>query len=314
MLTDILLFFLGLALLMYGAHGTIKHAVKLSKILNLDEYGVGAGILATVTSLPELVVAVIAVLEGVPSVAVGTAFGSVVGLLLLSIGLLSLIAPISFPKERKGELLQALVIIVGVVLVATLLGTFPLVLGVVLFLLYVAYIRGLHEETISELSTQEKRQSAYWIAAKIVFFIALVIIGAEILTKTVTAIAEDLGISTFVIAFIAIALGTNIPEISLDVAAVLRGHVGIALGDILGSAVADLTLVLGAAAVVGALIGTPLTFGNRTHIVAGILFGTAVVLWRAAKDERITIWEGVGLILAYLLVISLEVLTMLPSS
>ncbi len=309
MLTDFFLFLLGLALLAYGAKRSIHYAVELSRILNLDKYGVGAGIIATITSLPELAVAVFAVLEGVPSVAVGTAFGSVVGLFLLSLGFLSLIAPLSFPKERKKELIRALTIVVYVVIVITLMKTIPPVLGVLLIILYFLYVKGLHEGTLATLNTRRKRQSAISSTAKLTLSIIVLLIGAEIVTKTITAIADALGISPFVIAFVAIALGTNLPEISVEAAAALSGNVSIAVGDILGSAVADLTLVLGAAAIVGALTGNPVVFSGRIHLVAGILLGVAVVLLKAVKDEKITIWEGVGLILAYVLVVSTEILS-----
>lgn len=309
MIPGALLLLTGLALMIYGARRAIRHAVELSRILNLDRYGVGAGLVATVTSIPELAVAVVAVLEGAPSVAVGTAFGSAVGLLLFSMGFLSLIAPVSFPKERKRELIQALVIVTAVTAVAALAGTFSLLLGVALILLYIAYVRGLHGERLSVLSTGEKRQSALRVAAKAALSIMLVIVGAEIVTKAVTSLAEELGMSEFVIAFVAIALGTNLPEITLEATAALTGNVGIALGDILGSAVADLTLVLGVAAVAGALTGNPLTLDSRVPAVAGILIGAGVILLKAARDEKLTAWEGIGLILAYLLIVSLEIIT-----
>lgn len=299
----------GIGLLGYGAQLAVKGAARLAKILGIDKYGVGATIVATITSLPELAVASIAIMNGRAEIAVGTAVGSIIGLFLLSFGILGLMTRIKFGKRRKREILWATIIVTWITAILVSVRVVGLILGILLLGTYFAYMHTVHEGKLAELVKGEKpRRKAVKEIVVTAVGIALVLIGAEMVVWGSVGIARSLGIPEFFVAFFMVALGTNLPEIAVEISAVLRGHPEIAVGDIVGSAVADLTLVLGTTAIVGAATGHALVFNGTSHVVAGVMLGTALVGAKLSRDEELGKGEAVALLITYILVVWTELL------
>ncbi|MDN5358202.1 MAG: cation:H+ antiporter [Candidatus Diapherotrites archaeon] len=309
MLLDAVILVAGIALLVWGARKAISAAVDIANATGIDRYGVGATIVATLTSLPELAVAVMAVMDGRPEIATGTAVGSVIGLFLLSFGVLGLMTTVRFGKERRREMLWAAIITSWVTILLVLFRKIPAVLGLLLVLLYVGYMHLVREGRISSLKRRAGGRKVWMATLLLVISTAVVFAGAELVVRGSEGIARAMGIPEFFIAFFIVALGTNMPELSVEIAAVRARETGIAIGDILGSAVADLTLVLGTAALVGALSGHTIVFNGTTGIVAAMMLGASLVGLKLSREEVITKWEALSLIILYILVVWAELVS-----
>jgi len=307
-LADILLLILGIAALAYGARLAISAATDIAERTGIGRYGVGATIVATITSLPELAVGIASVVNGEPEIAIGTAVGSVVGLFLLSLGILALMTRIRFSKERKKEVLWAATIVTWATIAFATIRKINAPIGFLLVGVYLWYIHMVREGRLRRIDKTAEGRRVWQAIATLIFGIALVVGGAEAVVMGVTGLAGSFGLPEFLIAFFIVAIGTNLPELSVEIAAVRMKEAGIALGDLLGSAVADLTLVIGSTAIIGDFIGHPLVFNGSSSVTAAVMLGTALVGLKLSRDEEINRWEAVGLILIYALVVWAEVL------
>jgi len=307
-IVEIGLLIIGIAALAYGARLAISGAADIAEKTGIDRYGVGATIVATITSLPELAVGIVSVINGQPEIAIGTAVGSVVGLFLLSLGVLALMAKIRFGKERKREVLWATIIVTWATVLFVVMREVSAVVGILLIGTYVWYVHSVRAGRLRRIAKKKRGVSVKRAVLILIGGIALVILGAEAVVHGVSGIASALGLPEFFIAFFLVAIGTNLPELSVEIAAVRMKEMGIALGDILGSAVADLTLIMGTAAIVGAAVSHPLIFNGSASVTAAVMLGTALVGLKISRDEEIKKWEAVGLILLYMLVVWAELL------
>ncbi|NPA76480.1 MAG: sodium:calcium antiporter [Candidatus Diapherotrites archaeon] len=291
----------GILAIVWAASTTIRETENLAAKLGWSKYGIASTLVAAMTSLPELIVSVIAARSGNYGIVTGTVFGSVVGLLLLSLGLIGLISEVRFNKEEKTLGRRSITIVVLVAILAIVFTKITWWMGIILLGVYLAYVH-----TVSKTSKSEEKQSREGEAWKHIILIAAgvatLILAAEGIVWAVQAISREYGVDPFVISFIIVAIGTNLPEITVEIVSTIKNRSEIAVGDILGSAVADTTLVLGSAAIVGGAIPVGLT----AHIGAAILLGSAIVAWKIETEEKITMWEAVGLLVAYFLVIATE--------
>jgi len=299
----------GIVLLSTGANIAVSGAAKLARALGVDKYGIGATIVATITSLPELAVASIAVVKGEPDIAIGAAFGSTLGLILLSLGVLGIITKIRFDRTRKREVLWATIIITWVTAVAVSVRSIGPAMGAILLGLYFAYMRMVGQGGFTETAEEKSRVGgAIKGVALVVVGIVAVITGAGFVVEGGKTIARSFGIPEFFVAVFVVGLGTNLPELAVSVGAALKGHTQIAVGNILGSAVANLTLVLGTAAVIGGLTGKNVVFNSTAHLVAGLMLSVTLVGAKLSRDEEVSRGEAAALVALYVLLVCAELL------
>ncbi|MBK8980390.1 MAG: calcium/sodium antiporter [Planctomycetes bacterium] len=283
---------LGLATLIAAADLLVRGSVWCALALGLSPMLVGLTLVAFGTSAPELVVSVTAALDGKPGFATGAVFGSNIANIGLIVGLSALLSPIRHaPRSAKFE--------VRYLLLTAVLGFVPLLAGTPVLRSHGIALLGLLVVFTLLLIRREQRHRAARradptpaVPAQIrrgplaallhVAFVAVGLVGlkfgGEWLVVGATGVARELGMSEVVIGMTIIAVGTSLPELATSLIAARKGHGEIALGNVLGSNVFNLCMVLGATAVISPVPMSWSAEGNAMGAALGMSLLLAVVL------------------------------------
>lgn len=302
---DYILLIVGLVLLTYGANLLTKGCVGMAARFRVPEFIVGLTVMAVGTSMPELTVSTLSAIGGSSDMAIGNVTGSNIFNTLIILGICAMIRPMVFTKENIRRDIPICIAASALLLVMALyIGTpegVGRVEGIILFLLYIAFvlysIRSAKKDAPdAEAGTDDGKQTEATMGwGKILFFIVIglagLIYGGNLCLDSATAIARAWGVSEAIIAITIVAAGTSLPELASSVAAIANGKLSLALGNIIGSNVANILLILG-------LCGSikPLTMGGITPLDMWMVVGSAVLLLLSALaigQRRITRLEGV---------------------
>ena len=314
-MTLLLLFLAGLVLLLLGAELLVRGASRLALALGLAPIIVGLTVVSIGTSAPELAISIGGALSGTPDLALGNVVGSNIANVLLILGLVALVAPLVVHRQ--------LVWLDVPLMIAASLLCFGMALdgriarweGGVLVACAIAYIVFLlrmarrHPEQVPtdpQLDEQAPGEPApkVGIARQCLLMaagLAMLIVGARLLVDAATQTASAFGLSDFVIGLTVVAVGTSLPEIATSILSVLRGQRDLAVGNIVGSNIFNLLLVLGATALI-ASDGVPVT-PSAIRFDLPVMTAVAVAcLPIFFTGHRIARWEGalfVGYYIAY---------------
>ena len=318
---DIFLLILGLALILGGANFLTDGSAALAQRFRVPEFIVGLTIVAVGTSTPELVVSVLSAAAGNSDGAIGNIVGSNIFNVFLILGVCALIAPLPLTGgniRRDLPFLTAVSVLLLLLTSDRLLGLGEVdaigrIDGIVMLLLYIALIRytiraerrTAAQATQTTQTTQtekpQRSRSLWLIVVMIAGGLAGLIFGGELFLDSATAIARALGVSESVIAITLVAGGTSLPELASSVVSLLKGKSEMALGNVIGSNIANILLILGLSATIH-----PLTLGGITRIdlltvllSSVLLFVTAFTFRRKAVDR----WEGAIFLVIYALYI-----------
>lgn len=318
---DIFLLILGLTLILGGANFLTDGSAALAQRFRVPEFIVGLTIVAVGTSTPELVVSVLSAAAGNSDVAIGNIVGSNIFNVFLILGVCALIAPLPLTGgniRRDLPFLTAVSVLLLLLTSDRLLGLGEVdaigrIDGIVMLLLYIALIRytiraerrTAAQATQTTQTTQtekpQRSRSLWLIVVMIAGGLAGLIFGGELFLDSATAIARALGVSESVIAITLVAGGTSLPELASSVVSLLKGKSEMALGNVIGSNIANILLILGLSATIH-----PLTLGGITRIdlltvllSSVLLFVTAFTFRRKAVDR----WEGAIFLVIYALYI-----------
>ena len=302
---DYVLLIVGLALLTVGADLLTKGCVGMAARFRVPEFIVGLTVMAVGTSMPELTVSTLSAIGSSSDMAIGNVTGSNIFNTLIILGICAMIRPMVFTKENIRRDIPICIAASALLLVMALyIGTpegVGRVEGIILFLLYIAFvlysIRSAKKDAPdAEAGTDDGKQTEATMGwGKIFFFIVVglagLIYGGNLCLDSATAIARAWGVSEAIIAITIVAAGTSLPELASSVAAIANGKLSLALGNIIGSNVANILLILG-------LCGSikPLTMGGITPLDMWMVVGSAVLLLLSALaigQRRITRFEGV---------------------
>jgi cation:H+ antiporter len=290
-----------------ASHFVISSIEKLIEITGLSEASAGFIILAVLTSTPEITIAVFSILQGTPAISIGDALGSNVFNLGIVLGVL---AVFGFLKACCSDLLVELTDILFVTALIPLLLVINQynvlnipspIIGLVLLGVFFAntFLIARRRTPAVQLGGRAKvdtRKKVTIVATLLVSF-TVVIVAARLTVYSASNIAASFGASPIFIGAKIVAIGTSLPEFTLDLTAVRRGRVQLALGDIVGSNLTNLTLVLGLV-----LLTSPFAVNMTvfTEILPFLLM-TTVVFWRFIMRGGVTRVGGVLLILTYVL-------------
>ena len=253
---DLAQIIIGLALLFYGGNFLVTGSVRLARILEISPFVIGATVIAFGTSAPELAVALLASLEGKSELAMGNVIGSNIANIGLVLGLTALITPIAIAPDRlKREapaFLLAALLILGIAWDLQI-NHFEGLLMVSLLGLYLwrafNHKEGSVEELEDEVPLFAGRSSLYQTLLIIVGLVCL-IGGAKLMVQGGVSIARTFGISEWFIGITIVAIGTSLPEIVSSLIAAKRGHGEMAIGNIFGSNIFNILMVLGLTATI----------------------------------------------------------------
>ncbi len=299
----------GLGLIVLGADWLVEGASSLARKAGVSEFVIGLTIVGFGTSCPELVVSLTGALEGNADVAVGNVLGSNIFNVLFILGLTALLCPVSMTADnRKRDIPETILVtmlFLSFGMCHSLLGIgeadglsrWDGALFLIAFALYifVSFRRGKPSE---EEQAAESKPRKLWMAILLVVAgLAGLIFGGNLFVDSATALARMLGVSDKFIAVTILAGGTSLPELATSLVAALKGRDQLALGNILGSNVFNILLILGASALV-----TPLSFVSVTYVDALVLLLSVafLLLWAyTGRRERIDRWEGALMLLLF---------------
>lgn len=273
----------GLAGLWFGTELTIRGATTIAARLGLSEFIVGVAILSIGSDLPEIAVAVDAAIRNLAGgeasdVVVGSALGSSMAQIGFVLGVLGLLGRPKLSKSivyRHGSVLLGSLIVLGMIGID---GAVTRAEGVALITLYMIYFVSLITETNSNGNGSDGATPDAVLKSWLFLVTGLVIVigAAEITVSSVIHIARSLNIEESLIAVTAIGVGTSLPELSISLAAILKGRTNLSVGNIIGSNIFDTLMPIGVAAAISSLTFNPalLTFDLPYLLVlsAAVLF------------------------------------------
>lgn len=306
---NVILLIVGLALILVGANYLTDGSAALARRFKLSEFIVGLTVVAIGTSTPELVVSVVSALHGSGEMAIGNVTGSNLFNGLLILGVSTLIRPVpltsdNIKKDIPLGILASIVLLViccDVLLGSDLYNNIGRDEGIILLLLFVVFIsytvfsaKAPEGEEVVEV----QKQTPMWlIIIMIVGGLAALVFGGNLFQTSAVEVARALGVSESVIAITLLAGGTSLPELATSVVSALKGKAEMAMGNVLGSNISNIFLVLGASATI-----TPLSLGGITMVDLLTVLGASILLWITAfsfKRNKIDRPEAAILILAY---------------
>lgn len=312
---DILLLIVGLVLIIAGANYLTDGSVVVARRFNVSELVIGLTIIAIGTSTPELVVSVASAISGNTEMAVGNVVGSNIFNVLMIIGVTALVRPIRLSRENsfKNIPLAILTSFFFVIITSSVLGVefMPLKInrfeGVLLLVGFVYFMRTTISSNKSESKSetppteQEKRaikRKTLLAIPMIVGGLGGLIFGGDLFLKSAVSLATALGISEYIISVTLMAGGTSLPELAACVMAAKKGRSQLALGNVIGSNISNILLVLGTAATI-----SPLSLNDVTSVdLLLVLFSSVLLIITpfSFKRHQIDRKEGVILILVYI--------------
>ena len=316
-ITIIGVFFL---VLNWASNLVIKNVVKVSTITRLGKAAIGFSLIAFSTSLPELTVALTAALSGGAALSVGNVLGSNIVNISGVIGLATFIVyykcrrNISFAKSELGSIHFGLFISSIIPMVLIFVSAAAWIVGLVLIAIFVGYMYNLSKVRMpsenGDVTEEEKRKLKRYVFFTIVGALG-VVVSAYFLVESAVNIAQSVGLSQQVIGATIIALGTSLPELTLGLKAILKGHSGLAFGEIIGSSFINITLILGISLFVPSLVGSPVTM-NMGVFQNLVLFSiiTNMVFWYFLSRGKIGRMEGIIFLFIYVLFIVTTIGTM----
>lgn len=260
-LLSLLAIVVGFGLLVGGANLLVDGACRLAARFGMPERVAGLTVVAIGTSLPELVVSITSAAAGHADMAFGNVVGSCLANLLLILGLSAVIAPVALSRGTiRFEIPVSVAACALLALLANTGGEVTRFEGVVLLLAFAAFLvrttqMGLKEgadekdagsrEGTGEQAAGGRRPSVAWALWLVVAGAVMLKVGADLVVDNATLVASAAGISERVIGITVVALGTCLPELVTSVVAALRGNSDIAVGNVTGSNIANLLLVMG---------------------------------------------------------------------
>ena len=290
----------GLGLIVLGADWLVEGASSIARKAGVSEFVIGLTIVGFGTSCPELVVSLTGAWEGNADVAVGNVLGSNIFNVLFILGLTALLCPVSMTADNRKrdipETLLVTVLFLGFGMVNGL-SRWEGALFLLLFALYIfaSFRRGKPSEEEEKVLSKPRK---LWLAIFLVLAgLAGLIFGGNLFVDSATALARMLGVSDKFIAVTILAGGTSLPELATSLVAALKGRDQLALGNILGSNVFNILLILGSSALI-----TPLSFASVTYVDALVLLLSValLLLWAyTGRRERIDRWEGAFMLLLF---------------
>jgi len=276
----------------------------IARITGLGEMAVGFLILSIVTSLPELAVSINAINSGDIEIPIGTVFGSNIANIGLILGLTAILTP--KPITITGldfKRLSLMMIIASIVpLQIIVLGRFANLVGFVLLAIFIIFAIYSSRSRIHALEgTNEKPKKRLSIEIVIIIIgISVILLSSHFLVDSSVVISNIVGINQSVIGATIIAIGTSLPELSVSLAAIRKARVGLALGNILGSCITNLTLILGFVLILSHIELNVFIFAE----LFAMLIIINLVLWRFILDKEINLGNGLLLLLLYLIFIA----------
>ena len=294
---DYLFVAIGLVGLFLGGDALVRGAVGVAQRLAMPPLLIGLTVVGFGTSMPELLVSVQAALGGAPALAVGNIVGSNLGNILLITGLSALIWPIRVSGGTLGRDTAFMVAATLALVPLFWMGWIgrpagaALVIGLITYLV-ISYRTSQDTDAVAEDAGSTLWKSLVWLA----FGFTVLLVGARLLVDGSVNIARSFGVSEAFIGLTIVAIGTSLPELATSLAAAIKKHSEIAIGNIVGSNIFNLLGILGVTALVAPIpVETRFLTFDLPVLIAATLVLTGLLLWRPLIGR----WIGAALLASY---------------
>ncbi len=304
MTLQILILLGGLALILFGANWLVDGSSSIAKKFGISEFVIGLTIVGIGTSTPEMVVSFLSAFQGKADMAIGNIVGSNIFNTLMILGVTALIAPLTITKSNLKKdiplniFVTVLLILLGMNFTIFGLGQDQLsrIDGAILLAIFAWYLyTSFKSDTADEDGEGIKEYKTGISALLIVAGLGALIAGGKLFVNSATELAKMFGVSDKFIAITVMAAGTSMPELATCAVAALKGRGQLALGNVLGSNISNILLILGGSALIN-----PLSFGGMTYVDLGVVLAGAIFILASAylfKKKQLDRFEGIVLLL-----------------
>ena len=323
LIANLLVIGVSFLVLNWASNLTITNAIKVSAVTQLGKTAIGFSLIAFATSLPELIVAFIAALTGGAPLSVGNVLGSNIFNISVIVGLAVLLLYLkrprratdsngssginvipSFAKSELSSIEFGLFISSIIPMILIYVATATWVVGLILLFIFIGYMYNLSKVRMpsenGEVAQDEKSKLRRYIYFTIAGALG-VVVSANFLVNSAVGIAESAGVPQSVIGATIVAFGTSLPELTVSLKSILKGHSGLAFGNIIGSSFVNITLILGITFFVPAVLGSPVTM-NMSVFQNLVIFSiiTNLFFWYFLSREKIGWREGAIFLFIYI--------------
>ena len=306
-LLDIVIFLTAMAVLLVSSKKVIDACIKISEYSGISHLAIGFIVIAIAVSMPDFMVSLIATLNNKPALAIGDALGSSIANICLVLGIVTMIRHVSVERKHtleSAELLLLISLVPAIILSKGIVGAFE---GTILLVIFVIYAFFTVKERF-DLHIKDGITKKEWYKSSGILFagLILVIASSHYIVMSASNIARFLGIPEAVIGLTLVSFGTTLPELVIDFTAIRLGHYALAIGDILGSTVVNLTLILGTTLTISP---TLVDLSIYTIPLAFVIIANTYLFYSLVKHEGIGYRQGVIFILMYVSFILTMVIT-----
>jgi len=306
MILQIALLIAGLLLILLGANYLVDGSSSIARRFGLSEFVIGLTIVGIGTSTPEMVVSFLSAFQGKADMAIGNIVGSNIFNTMLILGVTALIAPLTI---TRSNLKRDIPLNIGVTVLLILLGMSGTIFrtgsdilsrvdGIILLAVFAWYMWTSFRNDTADSSEESEGSKTYSIGVSALMIaggLAALVFGGRVFVNAATEIAKGFGVSDKFIAVTVLAAGTSMPELATSAVAAFKGKGQLALGNILGSNISNILLILGGSALIHPLSFTGMTAVDLGAVLAGALFILAsAYTFKKKKLDRV---EGSILVL-----------------
>ena len=297
---EIIYLLIGIGIILWGADIMTDGAVGIASRMGISELVIGLTVVAMGTSAPELFVSLMSAVDGAPGMAVGNVIGSNLFNILVIGGLSALVAPITVAKKtvnRDIALMTAASIVMLLLGLDDSLGRIDCIILFALFIVFIINtIRVANAGKITDGVKNKKVELPVWRAILYVLIgLACLVGGGKLFVMGATILAQKLGVSDAIIGLTVVAAGTSLPELATSLVAAARGKSDLAIGNVVGSCVFNILLILGLTGII-----SPLNMAGITVIDIVVMAVSPCVFWLFSHSKlKIERWEGAVLFLIY---------------
>ena len=298
MVLDVLLIVIGVTMVLLGADRLTEGASALARRMNVPEIIIGLTIVAAGTSAPELFVSLVSALKGTAGLAVGNVVGSNTMNAMLIVGCAAMVAPMTISRSTvKKDIPFSVAASVLLILIAadSFLGRWDGIILLVGFTVFMAYtLRQAKVDSATEVQTET---SPVW--RNIVYLLGGLlglVVGSNLFVDSASNVALSLGISEGVVGLTVVAGGTSLPELATSVVAARKGQSAIAIGNVIGSNVFNILMILGLTATI-----SPLQIEGISTVDMAVMLVSVALVWLFSFTKfTVERWEGALLVIGYL--------------
>ena len=294
MLLDIVYIVVGIFVVLKGADFLTDGAVSLAQRAGIPKIVIGLTVVALGTSMPELFVSLTSAIQGTTDLAVANVVGSNIFNVLLIAGAAAAVAPMTI---SKGTVRRDIPVAVGASLILLLYGIYGEInrwagtLFVLLLIIYMVYtVKTASSDDQSDV--EDKKLTVLGAVIRLVGGLACLVAGSYAFVDSATNVAASLGVSDAVIGLTVVAGGTSLPELATSVVAARKGQAAIAMGNVIGSCVYNILLIIGVTGLI-----SPMVIGGITPLDFGMMMLSMVLLWLFSFTKyKVERWEGFAML------------------